>query len=91
MGVKMKKTITIGGQEIQIRGLTWGEKAQLKADGFNLSYIDPRADNDEMVEKVISIVLEPDFDFTALESSEVYSLFAEIHKLTFLSGKESKN
>jgi len=86
----MHKTIKVGGKEIEVRGLTWGEKADLKREGINIGALDPNQDNDEVVEKVIRIACG-DLDLDPLLSSEVYGLFREVIRLTFLTEHEAKN
>jgi len=87
----MEKTIKIGGRDLRIRGLTWGEKKRLKAEGHNLAKLDPYADNDELVEKTIEIVCGDRAFLDDLPSSEVYRLFGEINRLSYLTEDEAKN
>ncbi len=89
----MEKTIKIGGNDIQIRGLKWREVQELKGKGYNLSWLDPTADNDELV----LITIEKACGNTGfiekldLDAIEVYRIFKEIHKLTYVGEPESKN
>ena len=86
----MHKVVKIGGKEIEVRGLTWGEKAALKREGINIGDLDPGQDNDDVVEKVIRISCG-DIDLADLPSAEVYNLFRQVMRLTFLGEAEAKN
>ncbi len=86
----MQKTVKVGGKEIKVRGMTWGEKADLKREGIKIGALDPDQDNDVVVERVIQTVCG-DIDLRPLPSSEVYGLFREIVRLTFVSEREAKN
>jgi len=87
----MQKTIEIGKHKIQIRAMTWGEKKQLKTEGFDLMRPNPEQDNDEWVEKVIRMVCGDDAKIDDLTINEVYKLFREIHKFSLLGAQEEKN
>ena len=88
----MDKDVEIGGKKIKIRSLKWGEKKRLKEEGHNLSLLDPFADNDEMVERVVEISCG---DASAIdndmETYDVYKLFKEIVRLSFVGEEQEKN
>ena len=84
------KTVKIGDEKVTVRGLKWGEKKALKQDGIVIGALDPEQDNDDIVEKVISVVL-PDLSLDDYESSDVYSIFKAIMELTFLTADQVKN
>lgn len=86
----MHKTIKVGGTEIEVRGLTWGEKKALRNEGIDLGQLDAGPDGDETVARVIQTVCG-DINLDPLPSSDVYALFREIMKLTFVPEDEAKN
>jgi len=89
----MEKTVKIGGRDITIRALTWREKKQLKDEGYNISNMDPYADNDKLVERVIGLSAGiADLSFLEdLPVYEVYGLFRKIVKTSAVGEDEAKN
>jgi len=89
----MEKPFEICGRKVMVRGLTWGEKKALKAEGYNIAEIDPGRDNDDLVEAVLSTVLGHDFldQIADAQALDVYRLFLQIHRLTFVLEDEAKN
>jgi|GEM_PF-3009490 len=85
----MGKTVKVG-PGIEIRALTWGEKRKLKEEGFDLSGLDPQVDNDALVERVIHLSTGRSVQDT-LAVAEVYALFREIFRLSFVGEDEAKN
>jgi hypothetical protein len=86
----MEKTKTIGRQKVRFRGLTWGEKKQLKENGHDISNINEQINNDDLVDAVNQLgVIDPSAD--ALGVTEAYQVFFEIIKMTFVGGSDSKN
>ena len=86
----MHKTIKLGGQKIEVRGLTWGEKKGLREEGVDLANLEPGTGGDEAVARVIQTVCG-EINLDPLPSSEVYGLFHEIMKRTFVPEDEAKN
>jgi len=89
----MKKTVKIGGKEIEIRGLKWRQVQELKEKGYNISFLNPMVDNDDLVIKTIekSCGDTKFIDDMDLDAIEVYKLFKEIHKLTYVPEETEKN
>lgn len=87
----MDKVVKVGGKDIKIRALTWSQKKKLKANGADLSNINPSLDNDELVEKVVELSVGDKSILDPLEIHEVYELFRSITKLSFLGKDEAKN
>lgn len=90
-GESMEKAVEIAGKKVVIRGLKWGELMGLKREGYNLSALDPARDNDELVVRTIETVCGDTGFLEDAGASEVYGLFREIHRLTYLSPDETKN
>jgi len=87
----MERIVEVDGNEITVRGLKWKEYKELKADGFSFRDLDPQADNDDWVERVARAGVADDTDVEDLGVSDIYKLFDEICRLTFLRGDAEKN
>jgi len=87
----MEQVIKVGGKDIKIRALTWADKKNLKAEGTDLSNINPGMDNDDLVEKVVELSVGDRSLLDPLKIHEVYELFRSITKLSFLGPDEAKN
>jgi len=76
---------------IPIKGLTWGQKKALKADGIILEKMDATADNDDIVERVLQMAGMSLEKLCDLEVINTYELFGEVVRKTFLREEDAKN
>ena len=87
----MQKTVKVGGRQVKIRGIKWKEKLSLKADGYDLTNIDLKANNDALVERVVDMAVLNRSVLDDLEILDVYSVFFQIVRLSFTGEVASKN
>jgi hypothetical protein len=90
-GKGMMKYVTREGGTIEFRGLKWGEKNQLKKDGFNVVKPDPQVDNDELVSRVVELCVEDFSQLDELDIIDVYELYGEIIRRSFQEKSAEKN
>lgn len=84
--------ISVGGRQIELRGLTRKEVKELAEDGLNLGAL-PRSLAEQAVDAVFKRVLsQDDMDYLdGLVNAEAVRVYRRIMDLTYGSGEEEKN
>ncbi|MBA2881833.1 ferritin-like protein [Desulfosalsimonas propionicica] len=84
--------ISVGGRQIEVRGLTRKEVKELAEDGLNLGAL-PRSLAEQAVDAVFKRVLsQDDTDYLdGLVNAEAVRVYRRIMDLTYGSGEEEKN
>ena len=76
---------------IVIKGLSWGQRMELKQEGIKLERLDPNADNDDVVARVLNMAGLDNDMIGKLTVIIVYELFGEVVRKTFVREEASKN